>query len=88
MADSIEPKQNLSKVTDEPQVIHAAPDVDEEELDLGELIGVLIENRWLIAAIVIAALALGGFKAWTATPIYQADGLLQVEAKRSALSPW
>ena len=86
MADSIEFKQKLSEVSDELQVIHSAPDIDEEELDLDELIGVLIENRWLIVAIVLAALALGGFKAWTATPIYQADGLLQVEAKQSALN--
>ena len=70
---------------DEPQIFRSAPDVDEEELDLGELLGVLIENRWLIVAIVLAALTVGAFKAFTTTPIYQADGLLQVEAKQSAL---
>jgi len=69
----------------EPQIFRSAPDVDEEELDLGELLGVLIENRWLIIAVMLAATVVGGFKAWTATPIYQADGLLQVEAKQSAL---
>ena len=46
MADSIESKQKLSEVSDEQQVIHSAPDIDEEKLDLGELLGVLIENRW------------------------------------------
>jgi tyrosine-protein kinase Etk/Wzc len=82
----IEPKQELSKVADETQVYRSAPDVDEEEIDLGELLGVLIENRWLIAAIMLVVLVIGGFKAWTATPIYQADGLLQVEAKQSSLA--
>ena len=59
--------------------------VDGDELDIGELIGVLIENRWLIAAIVMVAAVLGGFKAWTAIPIYAADALLQVEEKQSSL---
>lgn len=76
---------SYDKSMDEPQIARPAPDIDEDEIDLGELLGVLIENRWLIATIVLAALTLGGFKAFTATPIYQADGLLQVEAKRSAL---
>lgn len=85
MTENTEPRQILSKVLDEPQVFRSAPDVDEEELDLGELIGVLVENRWLIVAIVLASLLIGGFNAWTATPIYQADGLLQVENNQSGI---
>ncbi len=57
------------------------PDIDDEEIDLGDLLGVLIENRWLIIAITLVALLIGGYKAFTAVPIYQADGLLQVEEK-------
>ncbi len=62
------------------------PDMDDEEIDLGELLGVLIENRWLIIAITLLAVLIGAYKAYTAVPIYQADGLLQVEEKTSGLS--
>jgi tyrosine-protein kinase Etk/Wzc len=62
------------------------PDFEEDEINLGDLLGVLIENRWLIIAITAAAMMLGAFKAFTATPIYRADGLLQVEEKSSGLA--
>ena len=64
---------------------NAAPDVDEDEIDLGDLIGVLIENRWMIIVITLVALLMGLYQAYTAVPIYQADGLLQVEEKKSGL---
>jgi len=81
-----EQKAHLSAVVDEAHVYQSAPEFDEEEIDLGELLGVLIENRWLIIAVTLAALLIGGFKAFTATPIYQADGLLQVEEKKSDIA--
>ena len=81
-----EQKAHLSAVVDEAHVYQSAPEFDEEEIDLGELLGVLIENRWLIIAVTLAALLIGGFKAFTATPIYQADGLLQVEEKKSGIA--
>jgi len=61
------------------------PDIEDEEIDLGDLLGVLIENRWLIIAITFVALLMGTYKAFTAVPIYQADGMLQVEEKKSGL---
>ncbi len=39
----------------------------------------------MIVAIVIAALFIGGYKAFVATPVYQADGLLQVEENSGGL---
>src|SRR5210317_646174 len=57
----------------------------DDEIDLGDLIGVLIENRWLIAAITFVALLLGATYAFVATPIYKADALIQVEEKKSGL---
>ena len=62
------------------------PEFDDEEINLGDLIGVLIENRWLIIAITALAMMIGAYKAYTATPIYRADGLLQVEEKTSGLT--
>ena len=62
-----------------------AQQVDEDEIDLGDLLGVLIENRWLILGITLVIFALGTTYAFVATPIYKADGLIQVEEKRSGL---
>jgi len=62
------------------------PDTEEDDINLGDLIGVLAESRWLILAIISAALIVGAYKAFTAVPIYQADGLLQVEEKSPGLT--
>jgi tyrosine-protein kinase Etk/Wzc len=60
---------------------NAGPEVDEEEINLGDLIGVIIENRWLIVGITFVALLVGAYRAYTSVPIYRADGLLQVEER-------
>ena len=70
----------------EIRMFQPAPDVDEDDINLGDLIGVLVESRWLILAIIFAALMIGTYKAFTAVPIYQADGLLQVEEKSPGLT--
>ena len=72
-------------MTDNRPAYNQPPDIDDDEIDLGELIGVLIENRWLILAVMLGITALGGTYSWVATPIYQADALLQVEEKKGGL---
>jgi tyrosine-protein kinase Etk/Wzc len=76
----------MSAVVNNGPVFNAAPDLDEEELNLGDLVGVVIENRWLIIGITFVALLIGAYKAFTAVPIYRADGLLQVEEKKTGLA--
>lgn len=56
-------------------------DDEDEGLALGEIIAVLMDYRWLIAAISLAALVLGLAWLFVAKPVYRADGLLQVEEK-------
>ncbi len=51
----------------------------DDEIDLGELVGVLAEHKWLIGGIAALALAFGVFYALWVQPVYQADALLQVE---------
>ncbi len=58
------------------------PDLD-DEIEFSDLVGILIENRWLIVAAVCLAFVIGAYKAFTAPPVYQADGLLQIEEKQS-----
>lgn len=61
------------------------PDFQEEEIELGDYLAVLIQSKWLILAVTLIALLVGGGYAMIAQPIYSADGLLQVEEKKSTL---
>lgn len=58
-------------------------DDDNDEIDLLGLFGTLIDHKWLIAAITGAFMVTGAAYAVLATPVYQANALLQVEAKRT-----
>jgi len=57
---------------------------EEEGVALGEIIAVLMDYRWLIAAISLLALVLGLGWVFVSKPVYRADGLLQVEEKKGA----
>ena len=54
---------------------------EEQGLAIGEIIAVVIEYRWLIAAITALSILLGVGYLFVAKPVYKADGLLQVEEK-------
>ncbi|MEF8709311.1 MAG: polysaccharide biosynthesis tyrosine autokinase [Candidatus Accumulibacter propinquus] len=62
-----------------------ATEDDDEGLALGEIIAVLMDYRWLIAAICLMALLLGLVWVFASKPVYRADGLLQVEEKSSGM---
>jgi len=53
----------------------------DDEIDLGALLGTLLDHKWLI--IIVTGLFLAGSVAYAllATPIYQANALVQVEQK-------
>lgn len=53
-----------------------------DEIDLGRLVGELIDHRKLIIAITALFTLVALLYALFATPIYQADALLQVEQKQ------
>lgn len=52
---------------------------DDDSINLLDLLDVVIEQRWIIAAVTAAALVVGGGYALTATPIYEANTLIQIE---------
>ena len=63
------------------QVASAVAPPHDDEIDFAALVGTLIDNKWLIATITGIMLVLSVAYAFLATPIYEADGLVQVEQK-------
>lgn len=53
----------------------------EEEIDLRDLLGTLIDNKWLVAVVTGVCFVISVAYAVLATPIYQADAVVQVEQK-------
>lgn len=65
--------QNASRIVD-------------DEIDLGQLLGKLVDGRWWILSITSIFIVFGIVYALFATPIYQANGLLQIEKKSAGAS--
>ncbi|MEE9425434.1 MAG: polysaccharide biosynthesis tyrosine autokinase [Methylococcales bacterium] len=67
------------------QTLNSYQTQDDDEIDLGEIIVTLFDNKWLIIAITTIALLVGTAKAILDTPIYQANAMLQVEESSQPL---
>lgn len=57
----------------------------DDEIDLGYLLAVCLDHKYLIAAITLIAVIAGYVYIQLTTPIYQADALLQVESRSGTL---
>lgn len=66
-----------------PQPTLLAAQDDEDSINLLELLDVILDQRWLIAVVTAVVLALGGAYAFMATPIFEANSLIQVEDSKS-----
>lgn len=70
-----------------PQAAPAAEAAEDDEIDLRALFSQLLALRWVILGIFFLCFAAGVFYAFTAPPVYLAEGLLQVdEGKGGGLS--
>ena len=58
---------------------HASSEQDDDTLDLASYLDFVIDYRWLIASIAMVVTLLGAAYAFMATPVYQANMLVQVE---------
>lgn len=58
-------------------------DDDNDQIDLMGLLGTLLDHKWLIAGVTGAFMVAGVAYALLATPVYQANALIQVEAKKN-----
>ncbi|MEZ9271788.1 polysaccharide biosynthesis tyrosine autokinase [Vibrio cyclitrophicus] len=54
-----------------------------DEIDLGKLLGILLDAKWLIIVTTFAFAVFGIAFALLSTPIYKADALIQIEEKSS-----
>ena len=57
----------------------------DDEIDLGYLLAVCLDNKWLIIIITSLVTLTGAAYAWLATPEYRGDALLQVEQRQNNL---
>lgn len=61
------------------------PSSNDDEIDLGELLGTLIDHKWLIIIVTAAFFVFSVGYALLATPVYQANAIVQVEQKVPSL---
>ena len=59
--------------------------VKEDEIDLRELLGVLIDRKWWIIGTTALFFVIGAAYALLASPVYQAQSMVQVESKVPAI---
>ncbi|MDM0012622.1 polysaccharide biosynthesis tyrosine autokinase [Variovorax sp. J22P168] len=68
-----------------PQAAQTRPRTqDEDELDFGRYLEVLVANKWLIAAVTLVVFLLGTAYAFLQRPVYEANMVIQVEDPDSA----
>ncbi|MDD5272007.1 MAG: polysaccharide biosynthesis tyrosine autokinase [Methylovulum sp.] len=61
------------------------PNEEDDGIDFGELIATILDGKYLIVFLTSVFLAAGVAKALLDTPIYKADGMLQIEEKTNTL---
>lgn len=55
-----------------------------DEIDLGKIVGLLLDNKWVIAITTLVFAFLGILFALFSTPIYKSDALIQIEQSSSS----
>lgn len=63
---------------------------EDDQLDIGHMLDVMYDYRWMMGIVIFVVFSVGAIYAFTATPVYRADILVQVEenpnSTRSLLS--
>jgi tyrosine-protein kinase Etk/Wzc len=67
------------------QSLVSARQPNDDEVSIRELLDMVWSGKWVVLAIALAVTLLSVIYALTAQPIYQAEGLVQVEQEKSAL---
>jgi tyrosine-protein kinase Etk/Wzc len=77
----------LNNTPDNKAAVNFLQRQDNNDINLGELIGPIVDSKWLIIFITVLVLMVGIAKAYLDKPIYRADAMLQVEEHSQSLSP-
>lgn len=64
---------------------HKTNQTDDDEIDLSQLLSTLLFHKYRIGAAIVAGAVLGGLYAFSATPIYRADGLLEISSHKNQI---
>jgi tyrosine-protein kinase Etk/Wzc len=75
----------MNQPAQDPRTAYPAPEYEDDEIDLADLVGMLLDNRWLILSVTAMVFLVGLAYVLIATPIYRADALIQVEEKKSGI---
>jgi len=62
-----------------------SPDNEDDVINLGELLSIVMDGKWLILIITLIVFLLGIGKAFIDTPIYKVDAMLQVNEKSQSM---
>ncbi len=66
--------------------INYAPIQDDNAIELGELLGILIDGKWLIILATLIFSFFGIAKAFLDSPVYKSDAMLQINEKSQTLA--
>lgn len=69
-----------------PMPTGIAPGADDDEIDLGQLVGVIWQGKVIITICAAIGIAFGAFMIANTNPTFQSDALLQLEEKSGALA--
>ena len=58
--------------------VHYITNHDDDSIDLGELLSILIDGKWLVILVVFSVLSMGIVKTVLDMPIYKVDVMLQI----------
>ena len=76
----------LNTFTDKTKdLTQTVPSDEDDSIDLGELLGIVVDGKWLVMAITFAVFSVGIIKAVIDTPIYKVDAMLQVNEKSQTM---
>lgn len=81
----IYPKMQKTFSNNSDLTVNYLPNENDNKIDLGEIIAILIDSKWLIALITGVVLTIGTAKAFIDSPVYKTDAMLQVEAQSQEL---
>jgi len=66
--------------------VHYITNQDDDSIDLGELLSILVDGKWLVTLVTFAVLSMGIAKVFLDTPIYKVDAMLQINEKSKTMT--